>query len=78
MPRPSIIHIHCGKCKTPLYKYQKDIPGHLVKAFKDRIIKDHTRGDKKCHNCGQEFARDAVIQGRPAHKIIQGKVYVKG
>jgi hypothetical protein len=64
-------------CRTKLYKYQKDIPGHLLKVFKDRIIQDHTRGDLKCPKCNRDFARHAIIQGRPANKIIQGKVYVK-
>jgi len=55
----------------------KNRPGHLVKCYRQAILKDHTRGDLKCPFCGQEFARHAMIHGKPAHKIIQGKVYVK-
>ena len=42
------------------------------------ILEDHTKGDLKCPKCGQQFARKKVIHNKPANKIIQGKVYVKG
>jgi hypothetical protein len=32
----------------------------------------------KCPTCGVEFARFKVIGGKPAHRIIRGKVQVKG
>ena len=72
-----IIKIYCSKCRTLLYKYEKVKPGHLVKCYKDRIIKDYTNGDLKCPKCGQPFAREAIIHGKPAHKIIQGKIYTR-
>lgn len=72
-----IIKVYCAKCKTLLYRYQKEGAGLLVKCYKDRIIQDNTRGDLKCPNCGQLFARDAVYHNRPANKIIQGKVFVR-
>ena len=50
----------------------------LIKCYVDMIIEDRTKGDLKCPHCGQEFARHAVIHNRPAHKIIQGKVFAKG
>ena len=71
------IRIYCVKCKTLLYKYQKEGLGLLVKCYKDRIVEDRTRGDLKCPNCGEQFSREAVIHNRPANKIIQGKVYVR-
>ena len=78
MPGPRVIRVHCSKCKSQLYKYRKDKPGRLIKLYRDEIIKDHTKGDLKCHKCGQEVARgNEMIHGRPAHKIIQGKVHVK-
>ena len=77
LPGPRVINIHCSRCKQKLYKYRKDKPGRLVKAYVREILKDHTRGDLKCHKCGQDFARKAMIHGKPAHKIIQGKVSVK-
>jgi len=72
------IKIYCSECDAQLYYYQKDKKGHLLKCYKDRILKDYTKGDLKCHACGQLFARETMIHGRPANKIIQGKVYHKG
>ena len=72
------IAIHCVGCRTLLYRYRKGGTGGLVKCFVERIAEDNTRGDLKCPQCGVEFARSATIQGRPAHKIIQGKVFTRG
>lgn len=69
--------IYCANCHTLLYKYYKAKEGHLVKCYKDHIKEDYTRGDLKCPNCGIQFAREKMIHGCPANKIIQGKVYVK-
>jgi len=69
--------IYCDRCDTLLYKYHKDKEGHLLKCYVDRIKEDHTHGDLRCPNCGEQFARKRMIHGRPAHKIIQGKVYMK-
>ena len=70
------IKIYCAQCKTLLYKYQKGGTGRLVKCFKDKILKDYTGGDMKCPQCKVAFAREAMIRGKPAHKIIQRKVFV--
>lgn len=48
--------------------------GSLVKCFVERIVEDATAGDLKCPQCGTEFARPAMIRGKPANKIIGGKV----
>ena len=72
------IAIHCAGCRTLLYRYHKGGTGGLVKCFLERIAEDCTGGDMKCPQCGQEFARFATIQNRPAHKIIQGKVFTRG
>lgn len=72
------IAIHCAKCRTLLYTYRKGGTGGLVKCFVDRIVEDHTRGDLSCPNCGQAFARRRTIRHKPAHKIIQGKVFTRG
>ena len=72
------IKVYCQNCKTLLYKYQKDKPGHLIKCYKDRIIKDYTKGDLRCPNCKKQFARGTMIHGKPANKIIQGKVFTRG
>lgn len=68
------IRIRCAACRELLYEYYKGGTGHLVKCFVERIKADYTAGDLKCHNCGVDFAREAMIRGKPAHKIIQGKV----
>ena len=65
------------KCGTFLYRYRKEGKGHLVKCYKDAIVVDNTRGDLRCPQCGQPFAREAAYHNRPANKIIQGKVYVR-
>jgi hypothetical protein len=77
MPVNRTIKIYCSQCRTLLYKYQKAGTGDLVKCFKDKILKDFTGGDMNCPNCHSHFAREAMIRGKPAHKIIQGKVFVK-
>lgn len=72
------IAIHCSSCRQLLYKYHKGGTGGLVKCLPERIVEDRTRGDLRCPECRQEFARLQMIGGKPAHKIIQGKVYTKG
>ncbi len=72
------ISIHCAKCRTLLYRYQKGGRGGLVKCLIERIVEDRTDGDMKCPKCKREFARFRMMAGHPAHKIIQGKVYTKG
>lgn len=78
MPKIYTITVQCAKCKTALYRYKKEGAGKLIKCYVDMITQDHTDGDLKCPKCGQEFARHATIHNRPAHKIIQGKIIVKG
>lgn len=72
------IKVHCSKCKEQLYLYRKEGGGQLIKCYANMILEDYTKGDLKCQRCGQEFARHARIHNRPAHKIIGGKVFVKG
>ena len=73
-----VIKIICVNCGTLLYKYKKEGPGSLVKCYVEGILKDYTRGNLQCPKCSQQFARLARYHNRPAHKIIQGKVVVKG
>ena len=72
------ISVRCSKCNTLLYRYKKEGGGTLIKCYADMIIKDCTKGDLQCHNCDQKFARQVIIHNRPAHKIIKGKVFVRG
>ena len=72
------ITIFCAKCRTLLYRYRKGGDGGLVKVRPGRITEDHTAGNLNCPGCGQQFAREAMIGGGPAYKIIGGKVFTKG
>ncbi len=72
-----VIKIYCANCQTLLYKYSKTGSGHLIKCYQDKIIKDFTKGDLKCPQCKEPFARQRMIHGKPANKIIQGKVFTK-
>ena len=71
------VRVYCADCGHFLYKYQKGGGGKLVKCFVDKIVQDNTEGDLRCPECGQEFARETMVYGCPANKIIQGKVTVK-
>ena len=68
------IEIHCLRCRALLYRYAKGGAGGLVKCYVERILEDRTAGDLRCPDCSQEFARLRMIRGKPAHKIIQGKI----
>lgn len=72
------ISIHCAGCRTLLYKYRKGGTGGLVKCFVDRIVEDRTAGDLHCPSCGSEFARRWATSGKPAHKMIGGRVFTRG
>jgi hypothetical protein len=71
------IEIHCLKCRVLLYRYSKGGTGGLVKCYVERILEDRTAGDLRCPRCGQQFARLRMIRGKPAHKIIQGKIFTR-
>ncbi|EGR2912038.1 hypothetical protein DLH88_09475 [Vibrio parahaemolyticus] len=71
------VEIYCAKCKAQLYKYRKGGKGALVKCFKERIVEDYTQTPCFCQSCGQEFARDTLVRGTPAFKMIGGKVTMK-
>ena len=73
-----VIDVHCQKCRARLYRYAKEGGGELIKCFVSGIQVDDTKGDLKCHSCGQEFARMAMVHNRPAHRIIRGRVFVRG
>lgn len=49
-----------------------------MKCYESGIEQDQTGGMLTCA-CGQEYARgDQLVHGRPARRIIQGKVTTKG
>lgn len=71
------VSIFCSKCQVPIFKYKKGGKGALVKCFKERISKDFTETPCCCPNCLSIFAREMLIKGTPAYKIIGGKVWFK-
>ncbi|ABV88232.1 hypothetical protein [Shewanella pealeana] len=71
------VEIFCAKCKAQLFKYRKGGKGSLVKCFKERIVDDYTQIPCQCPSCEQVFARDTLIRGAPAFKMIGGKVTMK-
>jgi len=71
------VDVFCSQCKTQLFKYRKGGKGALVKCFKQRITKDFTTTPCVCPNCQLPFARDTLVRGTPAYKIIGGKVFFK-
>lgn len=77
MAKNQTVKIYCGKCRTLLYRYQKKGNGHLLKCFQSRILEDHTEIVGQCPECEQIFARETMIRGKAANKIVQGKVFFK-
>ncbi|MCL1097273.1 hypothetical protein [Shewanella gelidii] len=71
------VDIFCAQCKQQLFKYRKGGKGALVKCFKERIVEDFTTSSCHCPNCQREFARETLIRGTPAFKMIGGKVTMK-
>ncbi|WP_432471001.1 hypothetical protein [Amphritea sp. HPY] len=71
------VDIYCARCRTQLFRYRKGGKGALVKCFVERIVKDYTVTPCICPGCGAEFARQTLIRGVPAYKIIGGKVVMK-
>ncbi|WP_338290714.1 hypothetical protein [Planctobacterium marinum] len=71
------VQIFCAQCKAILFKYRKGGKGALVKCFKQRITEDHTKTPCTCPGCQQIFARETLIRGTPAYKMIGGKVTMK-
>ena len=67
----------CSRCKTQLFKYRKGGKGALVKCFKERITQDFTTDPCICPGCELKFARDTLVRGTPAYKMIGGKVFFK-
>ena len=82
----------CQKCDTTLFRYKKKngLKSNLIKCYVERIVEDEhglldgwpaavaggTR-EMQCPKCGSSFARDALIHGRPALKLVGGKVRMR-
>lgn len=71
------VDIFCKGCNAPLFKYRKGGKGALVKFFKERISQNFTKVNCQCPQCVKIFARETLVKGTPAYKIIGGKVWFK-
>jgi len=71
------VEIFCAGCRTKLFKYRKGGKGSLIKCFKERIVSDFTNQTCQCPNCQVIFARETLVRGTPAYKMIGGKVTMK-
>lgn len=78
------VSVNCAKCRERLFRYKKKngTKSNLIKCFVERIAEDsaHILRDRPqeaseyaCPNCQTVFARDAVIRGLPALKLVGGK-----
>ena len=73
------VDIACTGCRAPLFRYAKGngAGSKLVKIYDERIVKDYTEDQQHCPQCGEQFAREALVHGRLAYKVINGKVSMK-
>jgi hypothetical protein len=71
------VDIFCSSCNAQLLKYRKGGKGALVKCFIERITKNYTVIPCTCPQCDKVFAREQLIKGTPAFKVIGGKVWFK-
>ena len=71
------VDIYFKGCNFLLFKYRKAGKGALLKCFKERISQDFTETPCTCPQCHKLFARDCLIRGTPAYKMIGGKVWCK-
>ena len=39
--RSRLIDVYCTGCGNKLYRYEKDVPGRLIKLYVDRILRYH-------------------------------------
>lgn len=69
------IDIFCSKCRQKLYKYRKGGKGALVKCWVERIADNYTTEPCVCPNCQSVFAKEGMVRGRPAYKIIRDRVF---
>ena len=82
------VSVVCQRCNELLFRYKKKngLKSNLVKCYVERIVEDpgglldawnDKSAELKCPSCESRFARDALIHGRPALKMIGGKVRMK-
>ena len=83
------VSVVCAGCNERLFRYKKKngMKSRLVKCYIERISEDSagllaSREDAgadadaewRCPSCSANFARSSLIHGRPALKLVGGKV----
>jgi uncharacterized protein YlaI len=82
------VSVNCAKCRTRLFRYKKKngTKSNLVKCYIERIsedcvnlldrkrLKNDDSEDWFCPNCQTRFGKDSMIHGRPAIKLVGGKI----
>ena len=76
------VSVNCSKCQSRLFRYKKKngTKSNLIKCYVERIVDDcfglleNDAEEWFCPNCQTKFARSATIHGRPALKLVGGKV----
>jgi hypothetical protein len=82
------VSVNCNKCKLRLFRYKKKngTKSNLIKCYIERIcedsasiLEDQQEIDPEqqlwnCPKCNTNFARSSQIHGRPALKLIGGKI----
>jgi hypothetical protein len=82
------VSVACAKCDQLLFKYKKKngLKSNLIKCYVERIVSDPNNlleswedraVELACPHCHSGFARDARIHGRPALKMVGGKVRMR-
>ena len=82
------VTVACSKCNVALFRYKKKngMKSSLVKCYTERIIEDPfdllpadggMLSELSCPSCSSRFARPASIHGRPALKMVGGKVRMR-
>ena len=79
------VSVNCTTCRHRLFRYKKKngTQSRLIKCMVERIVMDEeqdwlqkeeaTADDYACPQCQTNFARAALIHGRPALKLVGGK-----
>lgn len=82
------VSVNCSKCGERLFRYKKKngTKSNLVKCYVERIADDCAGVleaapevpppdyEWKCPSCETRFARTSMIHGRPALKLVGGKI----
>jgi hypothetical protein len=81
------VSVNCATCSERLFRYKKKngTKSSLVKCYVERIVEDcagilstapeapPSDYEWQCPSCDTQFARTAMIHGRPALKLVGGK-----